>query len=973
MSPTPPPIAPFGTGVAPDSRGLILQRGGDEVLLSKQGDRFMAMPKPGVTFAVDAFPGITEMRALASRSPALEFRCETADCDRLMDELRDSDKFSYVSHIYAFDGVPGTQVYLTDRITVQFDPELILEGVLAITQAFGLEYMRPVESIPNTHIFKVGEQARENPIKITNDLMANPHVFSAEPNAAMPTQTFYRPSDSFYSRQWYLQHSGGSQLVSGSHVDVERAWDLTRGTRSIVVAVTDDGFDLNHPDFKGAGKIVAPRDFKDNDFTPLPGSAADSHGTACAGVAIAEENGSGIVGVAPGCAFMPVRTTGYIDDDFLEDLFEWCASRGADVISCSWGASSVYFPLSSRQRAAINRAATQGRNGKGCVIVFASGNANRPVNGTINESGWPNNVLSGPTEWLSGFAVHPDVITVAASTSENRKAAYSNWGREISVTAPSNNAPPGTWLPSTGFIPTAPEVTGWLPGVGVFTTDRLGAAGYDAGDFTPNFGGTSSACPLVAGIAALVLSANPNLTAQQVKQVLEQTTDKIVDNNPDPQLGFRYGSYDGNGDSLWFGAGKVNAYKAVQRAIALGGGTPPEPPPAGSDIAGHWAEDFIQALLDRNIVSGFAEDGTFRPNNSLTRAQYAAILGNAFALPLRYPSRRFSDVSSSFWGAAAIDKAVRMGFLSGYPDGTFKPNANLTRADALVALVSGLSLTGGSLELLGKYRDRPQIPSYATDEIATATARRLVVNYPSIDLLRPTNAIMRGEVCANVYQAMVARGQVAPITSPYIVDPGSSGGGDPGSNIFTDIAGHWAAVFIEPLAIADYVSGFSDRTFRPDRTITRAEMAALIVKAFNPAPIRTGKTFSDVPSNHWAASTIQTAYRGGFMSGTSSSTFGPDQQIDRVQAVVSLASGLQWRDESTLKLTYFDDYASIPTWGQGKTAAAGIRRAIVNYPTLKRFNPLRSATRGEVAAFVHQALVAEGQLSPVSSGYIVQL
>ncbi len=103
---------------------------------------------------------------------------------------------------------------------------------------------------------------------------------------------------------------------------------------------------------------------KENDFLPLPDVQETSHGTACAGIALAEENGKGIVGVAPGCALMPIRTTGFLDDESVEDIFNWAIEKGASVISCSWGASAVYFPLSLRQRAAIARAATKGRNGK---------------------------------------------------------------------------------------------------------------------------------------------------------------------------------------------------------------------------------------------------------------------------------------------------------------------------------------------------------------------------------------------------------------------------------------------------------------------------------------------------------------------------------------------------------------------------------------------------------------------------------
>jgi len=86
---------------------------------------------------------------------------------------------------------------------------------------------------------------------------------------------------------------------------------------------------------------------------PLPAKEQDKHGTAVAGVAVAEENGSGVVGVAPGCALMPIRTTGFLDDEAVEEIFHWAVDQGAAVICCSWGASAVRFPLSLRQRAAL--------------------------------------------------------------------------------------------------------------------------------------------------------------------------------------------------------------------------------------------------------------------------------------------------------------------------------------------------------------------------------------------------------------------------------------------------------------------------------------------------------------------------------------------------------------------------------------------------------------------------------------------
>ncbi len=554
------------TGVPEKSVSVLLQRGGEELALLKVSDRFTVRPTSNavVDELVQTLP--VEQQREIPRSQLQELSVAPEQRDQVMQAARENDAIAFASHVYQLKDNPETLVYLTDQLTIQFTPETNQATISAIALEFGLQTVQPVVGIPNTFVFQVTNNATENPVKIANRLMGRQEVLIAEPNIVVPQEAHYRPRDSSYTQQWYLNHNGGSGLAAGSHIDVEKAWDITRGNRSVVVAVMDDAIDLNHPDFQGTGKIVAPKDFKDQDFLPLPGSSDESHGTACAGVAVAEENGKGIVGVAPGCALMPIRTTGFLDDPTIEQLFDWAIANGASVISCSWGPAAVYFPLSLRQRAALTRAATQGRQGKGCIVLFAAGNANRPVSGTIFERNWPNNLLRGPTNWLGGFTIHPDVITVSACTSLGKKSAYSNWGTNVSVCAPSNNAPPGMWFEQAGYIYTAPEVNVQLPGWGVFSADLLGSAGYEVGDFVSTFGGTSSACPVVAGVAALILSANPDLTAQEVKRLLQETADKIVDRDPDPQLGMRLGTYDTNGHSQWFGYGKVNAFKAVQAA-----------------------------------------------------------------------------------------------------------------------------------------------------------------------------------------------------------------------------------------------------------------------------------------------------------------------------------------------------------------------------------------------------------------------
>src|SRR5262245_56534501 len=543
--------------------GTYLWRGGEKLNIDKTPDLITARLKRGVNPIKVERSAKAEHRRKITRQNLDLFSVESTERDVVMDQMRRSDDVEFASHVYSLVADPSSQIYLTDEITVQFKPEVPDSEIETLAQEHGLELVKELPDI-RAYVFRVTAEARENPVKIANRLMETNQVQVCEPNISVKTKSLHVPVDTLFGEQWHLHHSGGPFLAAGSHIDAVRAWDITRGMRSVVVAIADDSCDLNHNDFQGQSKVVAPRDFAGRDFDPLPDLEDDNHGTAVAGVATAEENGSGVVGVAPGCALMPIRTSGFIDDNSIEELCDWVIEKGASVLSCSWSAAARFFSLSLRMQQALHRAATVGRAGRGCVLVFAAGNENRPVNGTVNEQGWPNNNPSGQTRWLNGFAAHEDVIAVAASTSLALKSAYSNWGREISVCAPSNNARPQTF----------PRVATSQSGRGIVTTDRVGPSGYDSSDHTRTFGGTSSACPTVAGVAALVLSANPDLTARQVKEILQSTADKIIDNNQDPQLGVSLGNYDQDGHSQWFGFGKVNAFRAVTEAVRLrNGGT----------------------------------------------------------------------------------------------------------------------------------------------------------------------------------------------------------------------------------------------------------------------------------------------------------------------------------------------------------------------------------------------------------------
>ena len=402
------------------------------------------------------------------------------------------------------------------------------------------------------------------------------------------------------------------------------------------------------------------------------------------------------------------------------------------------------------------------------------------------------------------------------------------------------------------------------------------------------------------------------------------------------------------------------------------GGNTPDPggntPKALSDIKGHWAEQFIQGLFDKGLISGFS-DGTFKPDAKMNRAQYAALLVKAFNPAQKRNGVPFSDIADNFWAKDVIQQAYRAQFLSGFPNNVFRPNDNVQRVQVIVSLVSGLGFAASDTSNLGAYDDRKDIPDYAKDKVATATKKGIVVNFPKLKQLNPNNDATRAEVAVMVYQSLVDAKQVSAINSPYIVS--TNAGGDTPALAFKDIEGHWAANFINTLAKQGLVGGFSDGTFKPDEQMNRAQYAALLVKALNPTAKRDPIQFSDVTADFWAKDVIQQAYRSQFISGFPDNTFRPNANIQRVQVLVSLVSGLGLSSSDTGVLSSYDDRNAIPDYAKDEVATATNKGIVVNYPKLKQLNPNNNATRAEVVAMVYQALVDAKQVSAIDSPYIV--
>jgi hypothetical protein len=179
---------------------------------------------------------------------------------------------------------------------------------------------------------------------------------------------------------------------------------------------------------------------------------------------------------------------------------------------------------------------------------------------------------------------------------------------------------------------------------------------------------------------------------------------------------------------------------------------------------------------------------------------------------------------------------------------------------------------------------------------------------------------------------------------------------------------YWAKPFIEKLAQEEIIKGFPDGSFQPDKPVTRAQFAAIVSKAFSADVIKGKRGFKDVAAKYWAIAAIDKAYTTGFMSGYTGGEFKPEQEIPKVQALVSLSSGLRidTTGDTTKTLAVFRDAGEIPDYAKTKIAAATQKSLVVNYPKVDFLNPEESASRADIAAFVYQALVSKGEFQPLA-------
>ena len=402
-----------------------------------------------------------------------------------LEEIPIEDKVSKASNISGDEGYYSKTYKTNSGDTVTIVPKISIyvkndDEIDKTVKQFGnkLSFKKKVGWV---FVFDCNVKNSDEVLEITTTLSQNKEVISCDAFTDARMESF----NTFYSKQYYL-HNASTGSVG---INMESAWGIASGLgQDVIVAVIDEGIDHNHEDLPNVldGYTVGNSSGKGD-----PLESNNAHGVACAGIIGAGNNSIGIRGIASHAKILPVNLCTswdyqenkyvYADDQSIAEAILWASER-ADVLSCSWGngkgTEKAIITL------AIKKAMTEGRNGKGCVVVFSSGNFAQYTNG------------------LAYPASVEGVISVGAVDKNGNIWNYSQRGAGLSLVAPSGNGSSSS---------------------DIVTTDRMGSLGYTTTNYTEHFNGTSAACPQVAGVAALMLSIRPDLTAAEVKDVLERT------------------------------------------------------------------------------------------------------------------------------------------------------------------------------------------------------------------------------------------------------------------------------------------------------------------------------------------------------------------------------------------------------------------------------------------------------------------
>ena len=445
----------------------------------------------------------------------------------LLQKLNKND-YSIVDNVYEDD--EGFKLCLTDQIILSISKKYTIDDLLKFLKPYNIDKVLSRPYGENTYIITIPQNSSYNSFELCQKLFESTIVKYAHPNFINIIKL--ATTDTYFNDQWALNNTGQSNGTSGVDIGVLNAWNYTKGSSSIKIAVIDVGVDLTHPDL--IDNILPGYDATGRGVNGAY-EGNDSHGTGVAGIIAAKENNIGVVGIAPNCKIIPIKI-GYNEpivttttDQVADGIHHAWYVLDADILSISLSLS----PSESVNNEIVN-ATRYGRQNKGCIIAVSTGNND----GSLLYPSYLNEVIGVGAISMCNERKKP-------TSCDGENGWGSNYGPSIDIVA---------------------------PGVQIYTTDLQGKKGlntyiYD-GDYVSDFNGTSSACPHVSGVAALILSQslnkNLNLTTDDVKHILELSAVDIPPTGFDNETGF--GRLNAN-NALSF----ISDNKTIVRNESIGG------------------------------------------------------------------------------------------------------------------------------------------------------------------------------------------------------------------------------------------------------------------------------------------------------------------------------------------------------------------------------------------------------------------
>lgn len=491
----------------PNKSFVIFESSDKDELLKSLSDKHIRFNSSSIKSY--SFGGIAHTKS--NYSNFFSKRYESAELDINPEEAVKIQKIIYAAPFYLTNS--NKEIPLTNMFYVFLKDQGDYPILEKEAREVNARIIGSYDILPNVYVLTCTKESQGNALEIANRLYETGLFEATEPVLLSFTLTSFPNDYYYYTKQWNLYNHDDQGNPLGYDIKYQQAYDsgIIPNTGNVVVAVCDSGVKLTHPEL-----TFDPFSW-DATTSTSPSVVWDEHGTTVAGVIGATANNNiGIAGVASGVKIMSIsiqHLDSIVTTIDLAQMIIQAVNHGAHVINNSWSFEFNSTVIS----VAIDYAITNGRNGKGCVVVFSSGNDDQSS-------------LSFP----ASYTPETSVIAVGASTTQGKRKAYSSalpWGSNY-----------GTNLDIVA------------PGVAIRTTTT-------GSNYYPYYGTTYSAAH-VSGVAALMLAWNPNLTYDEVGFIIESTANKSLN-------GYTFSNTTKVGGTWnkYVGHGLLNMYDALQMAI----------------------------------------------------------------------------------------------------------------------------------------------------------------------------------------------------------------------------------------------------------------------------------------------------------------------------------------------------------------------------------------------------------------------